>query len=44
MVLVIESWVLNFQRRDMCVFHLNSSCVVPLILVAGSFTVTYAEE
>lgn len=42
MVPVAVSYVLNFQKRDTHVSHLNSSHVVPLILVPGSFAVTSA--
>lgn len=39
---VAVSCVLDFQKRDTRVFNLNSSCVVPLVLVPGSFAVTPA--
>lgn len=42
MVPVTVSGVLNFQKRDTRVFSLNSSHVVPLILLPGSFAVTSA--
>lgn len=42
MVPVAVSCVLNFQKRDTRVFHLNSSHVVPLIVVPGCFGVTSA--
>lgn len=42
MVPVAVSCTLNFQKRDTRVFNLNSSRVVPLILVPGNFPVTSA--
>lgn len=41
-MLVAVSCVLNFQKRDTRVFNLNSSHVVPLIVLPGSFAVTSA--
>jgi len=44
MMLVIVSCVVSFQMGDTRGFYLDFSCTVPLILVRGSFTVTYAEK